>query len=268
MRIARAVLRGLASASSRWRPLLTHRFSPITGNQGLGAGVGRGLGKGATLGPGMNSIVSMGGLALSRVSNRFAVAMAVSSPNTSQPKLLAGLSSQDCTSATICAEFHVYCPDTADRLACTYRGRKISALRCPKDVVKKTVSPCGVVWCSWRSVTFPHGRVGGSFAPIGKQFVQLDRYRTSGRHRQIHAQAYGCDRRARRNASSNIEREHAAPEFTHAVLTGEEVKTSAVAVVALSRIVLVESVVLAGRNADHGRASRAGADTTERACEY
>lgn len=85
---------------------ITDQFSAITGNQGLGAGVGRPLGEGATLGP-VNSIVRIGGLALSRVSNRFAVAMAVSSPNTSQPKLLAGLSSQDCTSATICAELHV-----------------------------------------------------------------------------------------------------------------------------------------------------------------
>ncbi len=56
----------------------------------------------------MNSIVSIGGLALSRVSNRFAVAMAVSSPNTNQPKLLAGLSNHACTSATICAELQVY----------------------------------------------------------------------------------------------------------------------------------------------------------------
>jgi hypothetical protein len=55
----------------------------------------------------MNSIVSIGGLALSRVSNRFAVNVGFSSPNTSQPKLPAGLSSQSCTSATICGELHV-----------------------------------------------------------------------------------------------------------------------------------------------------------------
>src|SRR5207244_5871221 len=41
---------------------------------------------------------------------RFEVALVDSSPNTSQPKLLDGLSSHDCTSATICAELHVYCP--------------------------------------------------------------------------------------------------------------------------------------------------------------
>src|SRR6266496_431555 len=55
-------------------------------------------------------IVSTGGLVLSRVSNRFDVGTADSSPNTSQPKLLAGLFSHDCTSATICAELQMYCP--------------------------------------------------------------------------------------------------------------------------------------------------------------
>src|SRR5438552_9870661 len=54
------------------------------------------------------SIVSTGGLALSRVSNRFEVALVDSSPNTSQPKLLDGLSSHDCTSGTMCAGFEVY----------------------------------------------------------------------------------------------------------------------------------------------------------------
>src|SRR5258708_18765820 len=80
-------------------------------------------------------MVSTGGLALSRVSNRFAVAMALSSPNTSQPKLLAGLSSHDCTSATICAEFHVYCPILpTDWLALTV------AEKSQPCVVQKTVS--------------------------------------------------------------------------------------------------------------------------------
>jgi hypothetical protein len=51
--------------------------------------------------------VSTGGFALSRVSNRFAVNVGFSSPNTSQPKLPAGLSSQSCTSATICCELHM-----------------------------------------------------------------------------------------------------------------------------------------------------------------
>ena len=40
---------------------------------GRGGGVGRGLGVGALLGRGMYWMVSTGGLALSRVSNRFAV---------------------------------------------------------------------------------------------------------------------------------------------------------------------------------------------------
>ena len=80
-------------------------------------------------------MVSTGGLALSRVSNRFAVAMAVSSPNTSQPKLLAGLSNHDCTSAIICAELHVYCPTPpTDWLALTV------AEKSPPCIVQKTVS--------------------------------------------------------------------------------------------------------------------------------
>jgi len=53
-------------------------------------------------------IASTGGLALSRVSNRFAVRNIDSSPNINQPKLLAGLSNHPCTSATICAELQVY----------------------------------------------------------------------------------------------------------------------------------------------------------------
>src|SRR5918996_4723471 len=52
----------------------------------------------------------MGGVALSRLSKRFAVTLVDSSPNTSQPKLLPGSSNHDCTSATICAEVHVYWP--------------------------------------------------------------------------------------------------------------------------------------------------------------
>ena len=86
---------------------------PITDHLGMraygrGAGVGRARGVGITLGPGMYWMASTGGLALSRVSNRFAVAIVVSLPSTSQPKLLAGLSTHDCTSATICIELHVY----------------------------------------------------------------------------------------------------------------------------------------------------------------
>src|SRR5205814_3687067 len=74
-------------------------------------GVGRGLGVGVGLGtPGVYSIVSTGGLALSRVSNRFAVAFSDSSPRTSHPKLVAGLFSHDCTSPIIGGELHVYIP--------------------------------------------------------------------------------------------------------------------------------------------------------------
>src|SRR6266404_224584 len=81
------------------------RVIPLGVGVGVTVGVGVGVGVGAVY-----WIVSTGGLALSRVSNRFAVALPDSSPNTSQPKLLAGLSSHDCTSATICAELQVYCP--------------------------------------------------------------------------------------------------------------------------------------------------------------
>src|SRR6476661_3681676 len=114
--------------------MMTPRRCLANQGQGLGAGVGRDLGEGAILGP-LNSTVSIGGLALSRESNRFAMAMAVSPPNTSQPKLLAGLSSHDCTSATICAELHVYCPiPPTDWLALTV------AEKSPPCVVQKTVS--------------------------------------------------------------------------------------------------------------------------------
>ena len=53
------------------------------------------------------SMVSTGGLALSRVSKRLAVALVDSSPRTSQPKLIDGSFSHDWASATICAELHV-----------------------------------------------------------------------------------------------------------------------------------------------------------------
>src|SRR6266446_3711348 len=71
----------------------------------VGLTVGLGLGVGAVY-----TMVSTGGLALSRVSKRFAVGLVDSSPSTSQPKLLAGLSSHDCTSAIICVELHMYWP--------------------------------------------------------------------------------------------------------------------------------------------------------------
>src|SRR5438046_1225220 len=80
-------------------------------------------------------MVSTGGLALSRVSNRFALPATDSSPSTSQPKLLAGLFTHDCTSATICAELHVYCPTgPTDWLAV------IVAEKSPPSVAQKTVS--------------------------------------------------------------------------------------------------------------------------------
>src|SRR5882724_787266 len=77
---------------------------------GLGVGVDVAVGEAVGVGVGVDVvywIVSTGGLALSRVSNRLAVALPDSSPRTSQPKLMVGLSSHDCTSATICAELQV-----------------------------------------------------------------------------------------------------------------------------------------------------------------
>jgi hypothetical protein len=79
---------------------------------GVAVGVGDGVvgGVGVAVGVGVGVvywIVSTGGLPLSRVSNRFAVVSTDSSPRTSQPKLLDGLFSHDCTSTTICAELHV-----------------------------------------------------------------------------------------------------------------------------------------------------------------
>jgi hypothetical protein len=80
-------------------------------------------------------MVNTGGLGLSRVSKRFAVAISDSSPNTSHPKLLAGSSSQDCTSARICDELHVYTPTApTDWLALTV------AEKSPPSVVQKIVS--------------------------------------------------------------------------------------------------------------------------------
>ena len=76
---------------------------------GVGVGVDVAVGEAVGVGVGVNVvywIVSTGGVALSRVSKRFAVAPADSSPRTNQPKLVAGLSSHDCTSAAICAEVH------------------------------------------------------------------------------------------------------------------------------------------------------------------
>jgi len=98
--------------------------------------VGRALGVGVGLGPaGLYRMVSTGGLALSRVSKRFAVRIWDSSPNTNHPKLLAGSSSHDCTSARICDELHVYTPTgPTDWLALTV------AEKSPPSLVQKIVS--------------------------------------------------------------------------------------------------------------------------------
>ena len=63
--------------------------------------------------------------------------------------------------------------------------------------------------------------------------------------------------------SGNIKREHTAAEFTHSVLTGEEVQTSAVAVIAFSRVILVEGVVFAWRDGGHLSGQRGGTGTAK-----
>src|SRR4029453_11966828 len=111
-------------------------YSPIAvasccGAAGRDLGVGRGLGVGA----GRNWMVSTGGLAPSRGSNRFAVPISDSSPNTNHPKLATGLFNHDCTSATICDELHVYIPTAlTDWLALTVADQS------PPLVVQKIVS--------------------------------------------------------------------------------------------------------------------------------
>ena len=69
---------------------------------GVGLAVAVGVGVDAVY-----SIVKTGGLALSRVSKRFAVELVDSSPRSSQPKLIDGSFSHDWTSVSICAELHV-----------------------------------------------------------------------------------------------------------------------------------------------------------------
>src|SRR6266513_5975366 len=80
-------------------------------------------------------MVSTGGLALSRVSNRFALAMSDSFPNTSQPKLADGLFSHDCTSVIICGALHMYTPRAPTDLLELIVGEKS-----PPSVVQKIVS--------------------------------------------------------------------------------------------------------------------------------
>jgi hypothetical protein len=107
---------------------------------GVGVGVAVDVAVAVAVGVGVGlavvySIVSTGGLVLSLVSNRFDVIPVDSSASTSQPKLLAGLSSHDCTFSTICAELHIYCPrPLTDWLALTL------AEKSPPWVVQKMLS--------------------------------------------------------------------------------------------------------------------------------
>src|SRR5438309_10435612 len=143
------------------------------------------------------SIVSTGGLALSRVSNRFAVALVDSSPNTSQPKVLDGLSSHDCTSATICAELHVYCPTgPTDWLALTV-AEKSPPCMAQKIVSKKRCRHvASLVVAGAPSPSSPGAcEVPSPQSAVGKQLVQLDDSRSlEQRSRHIQADTHGCER--------------------------------------------------------------------------
>ena len=74
-------------------------------------------------------------------------------PRPTTPKFVAGLSSHDCTSATICDELHVYTPTVpTDWLALTVAEK--SPLGSSKKGIKETVPPCGIVGRGWRSIAF------------------------------------------------------------------------------------------------------------------
>ena len=157
----------------------------------------------------------------------------------------------------------------ANQLACTHRGGKVAALRRPKNGVVETVPPRGIVRGSRRSAAFLSRGVRGSFSPIGQQLMQFDGSRSIGRDSgAIQTEGHAYDRRAGPNASRDVEGEHASAEFTHGVLTGKEVKTNAIAVVALSRIVLVERIIFAGNDADSRRVDRTCGSTAKRSREY
>jgi hypothetical protein len=114
--------------------------------------------------------------------------------------------------------------------------------------------PRGIVGGGGYSLTFLSGCVRGSFSPVGKQHVKLDNSCSiDKRSRHVHAESRGFDRRTRRNAPGNIERKHTAAKFSHVRSTGEQVKTDAIAAVAVSGNVLVECVVLAGSDGNHPR---------------
>jgi hypothetical protein len=68
--------------------------------------------------------------------------------------------------------------------------------------------------------------------------------------------------------SCDVERQDAPADFTHGVLTCEKIIAQSVAKVAFTGIVLVQGIILAGVDADHRGARRAGDYTTNRAYEY
>ena len=162
-------------------------------------------------------MVSTGGLALSRVSNRFDVNVGFSSPNTSQPKLPARvIQPRSCTSATICGELHVYCPMTlTDWLALTVAEKSPPSL-VQKIVSKKRcrhVASLGVAGAP--SPSSPDAMDVPSPQSASSLCSSTGRARIRGVLRHVHAEGHGCYRRAGRNVSSNVECKHAAAKFTH-----------------------------------------------------
>ena len=82
----------------------------------------------------------------------------------------------------------------ANRLTCTHRGRKVSALHRPKHVVVETMPPCGIVSGGGCSLTFLSSGVGGSFPPVGQQLVQLDHSLERNGSGHIHGETRTGDR--------------------------------------------------------------------------
>ena len=66
----------------------------------------------------------------------------------------------------------------------------------------------------------------------------------------------------------DVEGKYAPADLTHRIFTCEKMIAQSVAKVAFTGIVLVEGIILAGVDADHCGARRAGDDATNCACEY
>jgi hypothetical protein len=70
----------------------------------------------------------------------------------------------------------------------------------------------------------------------------------------MHAQAHAANRRARRNATSNVKDKHRPANVALTRHAREKVKTGAITAVAISGNVLIERIVFARVNIDSRRA--------------